>query len=144
MTNEPHRNPLADLFGEISETDRNAALDVFGKLLMESRDEAIVQWDQILLGERPYPPWDRLLAKFHELDERSRAVVSEALPHIVDTFMYCLLDHLEGNNSVRVSVVFGDKAVPDIARVSWSLPGEPSGEHGWLKRFSKQRFEQPG
>lgn len=143
MTNEPDRNAAPDLFGNISEADRKTALDVFGKMLMETRDTAIIQWDQILAGKRRYAPWERLLDKFPDLDECSREVVREVLPHIVDTFIYCLLADLDASQAVRVSVASGNDSISNLARISWGLAAEPVGDDGWLVRFSKQRFEQP-
>ncbi len=143
MTNQPDPNQAPDLFGEIREADRRGALDAFGKLLMKTRDAAIHTWDEILAGGK-YPPWERLLGRFPDLDERCRQVIREAIPHIADTFMYCLLSNLDGpSQPVQVSVSFGNEMIPNIARLSWGLPAEPTGNDGWLVRFSKERFEQP-
>jgi hypothetical protein len=144
MSDDPERNAASSLFGDSSEADRIAALDLFGKLLIESRDHAILQWDHIVEGNGKYPPWERLLERFPDLDERTRHVLRAALPHMIDTFMYCLLDRLDGSKSVRVSVDSGNRTIADIARASWGLAAEPTGKDGWLARFSKQRFEQPG
>lgn len=142
MTDEQNRNVAPDLFGNISEADRKAALDIFGRLLMETRDAAILHWDEVLGGEK-YPPWDRLLCKYPNLDKRCRDVLREALPHIVDTVLYRLLADLDASQAVQVSVALEGQAYTNLARLSWGLPGEPTGEDGWLVRFSKQRFEQP-
>lgn len=143
MTEEPTRK-AASLFGDITEADRIAALDLFGKMLIEARDRAILQWDHNIDGMGHYPPWERLLRKFPDLDERSREIIKEVLPHVVDTFMYCLLDGLESHSTtIRVSVLLENGTIPDLHRISWGLPAEPTGENGWLVRFSKQRFEQP-
>jgi hypothetical protein len=143
MSNDPQRNAASSLFGDLSEADRKAALDLFGKLLIESRDRAILQWDHILEEDRKYPPWERLLDRFPDVDERARDVLKAALPHMIDTFMYCLLDRLDGSKSVHVSVDSGNRTIADLARASWGLAAEPTGKDGWLVRFSKQRFEQP-
>jgi hypothetical protein len=142
MLDEKHENPFGP-FGEITETDRKAALDLFGKMLIGARDRAILQWDQILEGKHRYPVWDRLVAANPDMDDRSRFAIKNSLPHIVDTFMYCLLDALESNRSVRVNVVVNERIVNDIARVSWGLVAEPTTDSGWLAKFSTQRFEQP-
>lgn len=143
MSDEPSKK-AASLFGDMTEADRMSALDLFGKMLIEARDRAIVQWDHMLDGGRHYPPWERFLQKFPNFDERSREMIREVLPHIVDTFMYCLLDELEATaQTVRVSVLLGNETIPDLHRISWGLPSEPTGENGWLARFSKQRYEQP-
>lgn len=143
MTNQPEPNAAPDLFGNIPEADRRAVLDTFGAMLMHTRDAAIQTWDGILAGGT-YPPWERLLRKHPDIGERCREVISEAIPHIVDTFMYCLLSNLDGpDQSVQVSVAFRNAMVANIARLSWGLPAEPTGNDGWLVRFSKERFEQP-
>jgi hypothetical protein len=72
-----------------------------------------------------------------------REFLKDVVPNIVDTFMYCLLAELEHSRVVRVSVALGDSSIQDVARLSWGLPAEASGEDGWLSKFSKQRFEQP-
>jgi hypothetical protein len=69
--------------------------------------------------------------------------MKEALPHIVDTVIYCLLADLDAKRTVQVSVVREDRTFANIARLSWGLPAEPTGDDGWLMQFSKQRFEQP-
>lgn len=142
MTNEPDK-AAASLFGNISEADRKAALDIFGKLLIETRDWAIEQWDQILVGKRKYAPWERLLRKLPDIDERSREAIKEVLPNIIDTFIYCFLENLDASQAVRVSVQSGTDSITSIAKMSWGLSAEPAGEDGWLVRFSKERFEQP-
>jgi len=143
MTNEDDTSKEALGFKSMSEASRKAALDVFGALLMESRDTAIVQWDQILSGKRKYAPWERLRSRVPNLDNQLREVVGAVLPHIVDSFLYCLLSDLEASQSVRVATRVGTEVVQDVARASDGLPAEPTGENGWLERFSKQRFEQP-
>jgi hypothetical protein len=143
MTNESNANAAPNPFGKLSEADRKAALDVFGRFMIEARDTAIIQWHQILDGKREYAPWERVLRKFPEFDERCRDVVRTVIPHIVDTFMYCLLADLDASQSVRVSVTLDSQTVADVARASWGLPAEPTGAQGWLVRFSQQRFEQP-
>jgi hypothetical protein len=112
-------------------------------LLIESRDHAILQWDQILEGKRKYPPWERLLDRLSHLDERTSEVLKAALPHMIDTFMYCLLDLLDGSKTVHVSVDLENRTITNLARASWGLAAEPTGNDGWLARFSKQRFEDP-
>jgi hypothetical protein len=140
---EPDKK-AASLFGDMTEADRIAALDIFGRMVIEARDRAILQWDHILDKDSQYPPWVRFMRKFPNLDKGSREIVKEALPHIVDTFMYCLLDELEATSpKVRVSVSLNNETIADIHRISWGLPSEPTGDDGWLARFSKQRYEQP-
>lgn len=143
MTHESDRNAAPDLFGNVSEATRKAALDVFGRFLMETRDTAIVQWDQTLSGVRRYEPWERLLDRFPNVDARSRDLLREVFPHVIDTFLYCLLSDLDATRAVQVSVSLDDKMIGNVARLSWGLAAEPAGEEGWLVRFSKQRFEQP-
>jgi hypothetical protein len=142
MKTDPERESAQGPFGNISEAERRAALDAFGQMLMNTRDASILHWDAVLAGGR-YPPWDRLLRRCPELDERSREVLREALPHIVDSVLYHLLADLEASQAVRVSVMLENKTFANIARLSWGLPAEPAGDDGWLVRFSKQRFEQP-
>ncbi len=126
-----------------NEKHRKAALDVFGKMLMTTRDTAIVQWDQILAGQRQYAPWNRLLRKIPVMDKRSLEIIREVLPHIIDTVLYCLLADLDATQAVRISVALEEGVVADVARESWGLAAEPTGDNGWLARFSGQRFEQP-
>ena len=143
MTNSSDDGHKHKIFGELDESTRKAALDVLGGLLIEARDTAIVQWDQILDGSRKYAPWERIRQRLPELEIRSRDAIREALPHIVDTFLYCLLSELDASRNVRVSILLNGATIEDAARKSWGLAAEPAGEHGWLTRFSKQRFEQP-
>ncbi len=142
MTSESDRRPAGNLFGNINEADRKAALDAFGEFLMKTRDAAIRHWDQLLSGGK-YPPWERLLHRYPDLDERSLEIVRETLPHIVDTVLYRFLADLDASRKVRISVVLEDREFADIARLSWGLAAEPVGDEGWLARFSKERFEQP-
>ena len=144
MNDQPDRKDEFGSFDEISEADRKAALDIFGKTLIESRDTAVTQWDQILTSKRHYPAWERLRSRYPDLDGQSREILREALPHAIDTFMYCLLDQLDGSRTVRVSVTLESGMVIDVARASWGLAAEPTTDEGWLVRFSKQRFDQPG
>jgi len=144
MNTQPDRNVAPNLFGDISEADRNASLDEVGKLLIAARDRVITQWDQIIAGNRKYAPWERVVREFPNLDQHSRGIARAVLPHIVDSFLYCLLAELDASQTVRVSVMSGNQVVTNnVARISWGLPAEPTGEKGWLARFSKQRFEQP-
>jgi hypothetical protein len=143
MTNESDENPAPELFGKISERNRKAALDLLGTMIIEARDRAVRQWDMIVV-EGGYPPWDRLLQRHRDMDEHTREVIGETIPHIVDSFMYYLLDELEASKNVRVAVELPEMTVEDISRVSWGLAGEPTTEDGWLVRFCKERFEQPG
>jgi hypothetical protein len=143
MTNESDPRPAAGLFGEISEVDRRAALDVFGRFLIEVRDQAIVQWDQIFAGKRRYAPWERLVGRSPDINQECISAMGEALPHILDTFMYCFLADLDASQSIRVSVDWDGRTAESIAKLSWGPAAEPTGENGWLVRFSKQRFEQP-
>ena len=101
MTKDTETDP----FEGMSEAERRAALDVFGRLLMGARDLAIGQWDQILEGKRRYGPWERIIRKFPDLDDHTREMIKEALPHMVDTFIYCLLADLDATRDVQVSVV---------------------------------------
>jgi hypothetical protein len=144
MNDQPDRKDEFGSFDEISEADRKAALDIFGRAIIESRDRAVTQWDQILTSNRGYPAWERLLNRRPDLDERTREILKEALPHAIDTFMYCLLDELDGSRTIRVSVTLDSGMVIDVARASWGLAAEPTTDEGWLVRFSKQRFDQPG
>lgn len=126
-----------------SEEERKKALDAFGWLLMSTRDLAILQWDQILAHKRNYAPWQRLVKKFGELDDRSLEIVSEVLPHIVDTVIYCFLADIDASQAVKVSVISNGSEIKDVARLSDGLPAEPVSDNGWLVRFARQRFEQP-
>src|SRR5436190_1202270 len=119
MTNNPNLGPSS--FGNISETDRKRALDVFGQLIIEARDTTIRQWDGIVEGKGHYPPWDRLLQRHPEMDAQTREIIKEVVPHIVDSFMYCLLDELDGNQRVRVAVELDETMVEDISQISWGL-----------------------
>jgi hypothetical protein len=143
MSDETSSGPRQNLFGAISEVDRKRALDVFGKMLIDARDSTIKDWDSIIDGKREYAPWQRALTKFPELSGDARQLLQASLPHVVDTFMYWILSNLEANPSVRVSVEFDGRAVDNLALMSWGLPAEPTGDDGWLARFSRQRFEQP-
>ena len=139
MSNEHQR----DLF-TMREADRKAVLDLFGQFIMKNRDYAIAQWDRILEGKQKYPPWERLLERHTDVDERTRQVVQEALPHIIDTMIHCLLAELDAKAStIRISTTSDNVTVDNLARASWGLATEPVGEDGWLARFSKERFEQP-
>src|SRR5215468_3432463 len=100
MTESTGRKEAPDLFGGMTETDRRRALDIFGQMLMQARDTAIIQWDQILAGTRNNVPWDRILRRLPPLDAHSRVLVGEALPNIIDTFIYCFLAELDGSQSV--------------------------------------------
>jgi hypothetical protein len=120
------------------------ALDIFGRMLMAVRDSAIVQWDQIIEGSRrKYPPWERLEKATPGLTAEHREVLYKALPHIVDTVLYCLLAELDANQQVRVSVETSKGVIDNLPQKSWGFPAEPCGPNGWLERFSTQRFEQP-
>jgi len=144
MTGGPDNNAAPSSFGEVDETTRKAALDALGSVLIAARDDAVVQWDQILSGMRQYAPWERLLQKTPQLEEHCRHAIYDTIPHIVDTFLYCLLAELDAKaQSIQVCAIVGDTVVRNVARKSWGLPAEPAGDDGWLARFSKQRFEQP-
>ena len=143
MTDDANEGSGSDTFGGMSDAERRVALDIFGRFLMATRDLAVEQWDQILAGKRKYSPWERLVGKSPDLDDRAREAIHEVLPHIVDTFIYCLLADLDASTSVRVSVESEGVTYSSIARLSWGFPAEPAGNNGWLARFSKQRFEQP-
>ena len=143
MNDNSQQNHSTGPCGDLCEADRKAALDIFGKLLMEVRDNTIRHWDRICADKTKYAPWDRLTRKFPDLDERTREIIGNALPHIVDYYIYRLLAGIDANEAVRVSVITEAITVTNIARVSWGLPAEPAGDDGWLQRFSKERFEQP-
>jgi hypothetical protein len=144
MTNKASDGYAKGPFGAISESDRIAALDIFGKFLMECRDSAISQCDGTLQGRGKYPPWERFKARHPDLDQRAIELIKEAFPQMMDTFMYCLLGGLDARaHTVKVSIESGNISVPNLARISWHLAGEPTAEDGWFVRFSKQRFELP-
>ena len=125
-------------------SNEERAVDLFGRLLMRSRDAAIEQWDGIIAGCRRYAPWDRLVSRFPDLTERDLELLRALVPNVVDTAYYWLLADLDASEAVRIVVTTTDGAVHDAATESWGLAAEPTGENGWLKRFSKERFEEPG
>lgn len=143
MTEDADSNAAPNLFGPISEADRRAALDIVGRTLIAARDAAVLQWDQIIAGTRKYGPWERIRAAMPAIDDRSVELLKAAIPNVVDTFMYCLLAALDGNQSVDVAVKVEGRRFENVTRLSWGLAAEPTGNDGWLRRFSRQRFDQP-
>jgi hypothetical protein len=144
-------DPNQIIFEDIPEGERRAVLDLVGKLFIEARDDSIGHWDRLLAptgptGPRPHghPQWERVKRRFPDMDERTREIVRDVLPHIIDTFLYNLLYGFDAHASeIQLAVKHNGKTFPNIARISWGLPGEPMSEEGWLVRFSKQRFEDP-
>lgn len=117
-------------------------LDYFGTLLMSDvRDETITSWDMILNGKMKGITADQVRDKVSGFSDGQIRVLSWLIPKITDTCLHNLLVMIEQNTRVKVLVNDGHTNI-DIKHISDGLEGELYTEDGWIKKFSKERYDE--
>lgn len=117
-------------------------LNYFGKILMaEVRDETITSWDMMLNGKMKGITAQQVREKIAGFSDEQLEVLTWLIPKITDTCLHNLLVMLEQNDEVKVFLNDG-KINTDIKEISDGLECELYTEDGWIKRFSKERYDE--
>lgn len=114
-------------------------LDKFGKFLVQcTRDPAIRQWEATISGHmidrQSTFIRDHLLASF---SEEQRQVVASLAPYIVDSVLHNLLQHLDQEEEIDITVSIDGETSRTLRDISDGLAGELPNEEGWIGRFSE-------
>jgi hypothetical protein len=118
------------------------ALDKFGTILMEKvRDESIQQWEDTLEGRVKAPALLKLNSAVSQFTPEQKEFLRAVISKVVDTTLHHLLWTLEQEEDVKVSVGIDAGVTSDIAKASDGLSGELYSDEGWIRRFSKERYE---
>jgi hypothetical protein len=116
------------------------ALDRFGEAIVRDvRDEAIADWHKIVNNQMKSERAQRLRDQLSNFSEEQRAALLAVVPGIVDTVVHHLMQCLEDNDDIEVSVTIDGQRVQSLREVRDGLAGELYSEQGWIARFS--RFE---
>ena len=109
-------------------------LDLCGQLLMhEARDRAVDQWNRVLTGQMRDQESQKLFAS---LDQKTREVIQELVPKIVDACMHYSLCLFDSESELRLALRNDAGELTDVATLSDGLPGELYTEDGWIHRFA--------
>lgn len=118
------------------------ALNRFGELLMGMvRDRAIVDWDMIIDGRMKGRTAQEAARRLSVVRPEEIEVLRWLVPQIVDTTLHYLLWMLEQERSVAVVVKTEAGTVENVEEVSDGLCGELYSNDGWIRRFSRQRYD---
>lgn len=115
----------------------SSALDHFGKFFVENfRDKAIEQHEMLIRGKLKAPSVQSIQAWVLSLSSDDRSTLSRLVVDAIDTAMHDFLFSLQDahDREMGIEVIVDGE---NIASVSGMLNGEPLGENGWIKRFSK-------
>ena len=117
-------------------------LDYFGKILMSDvRDETITSLDMMLNGKMKGITAQQVREKITGFSDEQLEVLIWLIPKITDTCLHNLLVMLEQNNELKVLLNDGN-ANTDIKQISDGLECELYTEDGWIRRFSKERYDE--
>lgn len=117
-------------------------LDYFGKMLISSvRDETITSWDMILNGKMKGITAQQVREKMSNFNDEQIEVLRWLIPKITDSSLHNLLVMFEQNDEIKIEVYDGQKN-NDIKQISDGLEGELYTDDGWIKRFSKERYDE--
>lgn len=112
----------------------SSPLDRCGQLLMqEARDLAVDHWNRVLTGQMRDQESQKLFAL---LDQKTREIVQELVPKIVDTCMHYSLCLFDSEKELRLALRNEAGELTDVAALSDGLPGELYTEEGWIHRFA--------
>jgi len=117
-------------------------LDYFGKILIsEVRDRTITNWDMILNGKMKGITAQKVREELSGFSDDNLEVLRWLIPKITDTSLHNLLGMVEQNNEIKIEIYDGE-IKKDITQLSDGLEGELYTDDGWIKRFSKERYDE--
>ena len=119
----------------------NNTLNKFGAFLVENlRDKGIYFAEGLLTKHWKAPELLKIqneLQSFSESQrEITRQVVMKAIDHAIHGFLFAISEQADFDDEIQIIV---DKQ--NITELSDGLHGEPYGEEGWNKKFSKYKPE---
>jgi hypothetical protein len=121
---------------------KEALLDQLGALLVTRvRDEMISHIDEALEGKRPdiYSRQLYHLSKSQSLT--TKEFVQLVIPYVVDGTIGVLLQLIDTEDSIALSVKSNDKLI-NTKSLTESLEAEYGFSDGWINRFSKVRKDE--
>ena len=113
-------------------------LDKFGKFLVQcARDPSIWEWEATISGHmidrQSTFIRDHLLASF---SEEQRQVVASLAPYIVDSVLHNLLQSLDEEEEIDITVSIDGETSKTLREISDGLGAEIYSDEGWIARFS--------
>lgn len=114
-----------------------SALDKFGQFIVENlRDKAIEQNDMLLRGKLKGEAVQTLQESVAQLPAEQRELLRGLVRDLLDTAMHDLLFALQDAHDRGLGIEIRVDG-HNMAEASGMLHGEPLGEDGWIKRFSR-------
>lgn len=118
-------------------------LDVFGELIMKHvRDETVSTWDRMLDGQMKGLTAQDVNKKVSSFSEEQLEIIKWMIPKIVDQGLHNLLVMFEESDELFLGLNRENGDKEDIKEESDGLSGELYTEDGWIKRFSKERYDE--
>lgn len=118
------------------------ALNRFGELLMRMvRDEAIEDWDMMIEGKWKDARAQEVFRTLSKMPSEHVEILRWLVPQIIDTTLHHLLWMLEQERSVAVMVKTEAGSSENVEKISDDLCGELYTDEGWIRRFSRQRYD---
>lgn len=119
------------------------SLDILGQSLMKYvRDETISTWDRMISGNMKGLTAQKVKEKVSGLSEEQLEILKWIIPKIVDQGLHNLLVMFEECEELFLGVNTESGDVEDIKEESDGLAGELYTEHGWITRFSNERYDE--
>lgn len=118
----------------------NRELDRFGEILIRQvRDKVISDWDRVLSGDQKGETANEVRTILALSGGDAASVVSKVIPKLVDSALHQLLQTVEEERAIRVSIGDDKSTAVSLREASDGLAGELYGRRGWIARFSQQR-----
>jgi hypothetical protein len=117
-------------------------LDRFGAFVVRHlRDSMFDDLEMFLRGDWKAPELQELQNHLKELDEGHKRLLRDLVEQLTTTglhhFLFALQEEAENGGDIKVLV----QGV-EVAKLTDGLHGEPSGEDGWIVRFSQYRSQR--
>ena len=112
-------------------------LDKFGRFVIENlRDKAIREHLMLQRGELRAKTIQELQSKVGSLSDDQRDILHRVVIDVIDTALHDVLFAIQDAHDRNLGIEIHVDG-QNVAEQSGMLQGEPLGESGWIKRFSK-------
>ncbi|WP_411680974.1 hypothetical protein [Clostridium thailandense] len=117
-------------------------LDYFGeRLICDVRDETIENWNLILSGKMKGVTANQVKEKISNFNQEQIEILKWVISKTIDSSLHNLLLMIDENDEIDVEIDNGE-TIDKIKEFSDGLCGELYTDDGWIKRFSKQKYDE--
>lgn len=113
-------------------------LDKFGTLLIqEVRDPSIQKWEKYVSGQMKGERAKAISSLLTSFSDEQRSVIVSFAPYIVNNVLHNLLQMLEDEEEIDITVSIDGETSSTLRDISDGLGAEIYNDEGWIVRFSE-------